>query len=143
MHPRFEVVALDMSPTAVAELQRVLDEESLKAEVVETDLFHWSALDPFDAVYEQTCLCALVPEQWTAYERKLASWLDPGGMLYALFMQTGKSGGPPFHCDLSAMAELFSRDRWLWPDEEPLETPHPAGIHELGLILERDGPDSA
>ena len=31
--------------------------------------------EPFNAVYEQTCLCALDPDDWQAYETRLARWL--------------------------------------------------------------------
>ena len=63
----FEVVGLDLSPTAVRLLRERLSAERLHATVIEEDLFHWTPAGTFDAIYEQTCLCALVPEQWTAY----------------------------------------------------------------------------
>jgi len=39
----------------------------------------------FDAIYEQTCLCALYPDRWRQYADQLHRWLAPGGRLYALF----------------------------------------------------------
>ena len=61
----------------------------------------------------------------------------PGGLLLALFMQTGRDGGPPFHCALPQMHELFSDERWLWPESGPIEVDHPNGLHELGTVLVR------
>lgn len=135
----FEVVGLDLSPTAVQLLRQRLRSERLRATVIEADLFHWTPPHTFDAVYEQTCLCALVPEQWNSYAGRLASWLRRSGRLYALFMQTGAAGGPPFHCDLPRMRQLFPEPDWTWSAELPQEIPHPAGVFELASILEYCG----
>ena len=48
--------------------------------------------------------------------------------------QTGEAGGPPFHCDLDAMAELFAPNRWVW-ENTPLRSEHPLGVYELGYRL--------
>ncbi|PJA33792.1 MAG: thiopurine S-methyltransferase, partial [Zetaproteobacteria bacterium CG_4_9_14_3_um_filter_53_7] len=93
-------------------------------------------LEPFDAIYEQTCLCALQPTQWSDYEQWLYNHLKPGGQLLALFMQTNAEGGPPFHCDVTEMKPLFAASRWLWPDNGDT-VPHPSGRHELAHLLIR------
>jgi len=132
----FSVVGIDFAPTAVRTLQARLQKEGLSAEVVAGDLFDYDA-GPFDAIYEQTCLCALQPKLWPAYERWLFARLRPGGRLFALFMQTGCEGGPPFHCDLLAMRNLFADARWQWPEDPPLLSPHRHGRFELGFVLVR------
>jgi SAM-dependent methyltransferase len=131
------VTAVDIAPSAVARLEQSLAEEGLEAEVLQADLLHWEPQAPFDAIYEQTCLCALEPKHWPEYEKRLHRWLKPGGQLYALFMQTGREGGPPYHCDPGAMRQLFSDQRWHWPGHEALEWPRPSGIKELGWVLEK------
>ena len=73
---------------------------------------HWQPAEPFDAIYDQTCLCALPPEIWPDYAARLHGWLRPGGRLFVLFMQTGSRGGPPFHCDLTEMQRLFAPTHW-------------------------------
>ncbi len=134
----FDVTAIDIAPSAIRHLRRVLDDAGLVAEIVLGDLFDFAPQAPFDAIYEQTCLCAIRPEQRADYERRLYDWLKPGGRLYALFMQTGAEGGPPFHCDLLAMRRLFADDRWQWPDAEPpVLAPHRGGRFELGYVLVR------
>jgi len=133
----FDVVALDFAPSAVRHLQGELGREGLRARVLAADVLSWLPEQPFDAVYEQTCLCALPPKTWEAYGMQLYRWLKPGGMLFALFMQTGREGGPPYHCDMDAMRILFSRDRWEWSGSPFCEVPHPAGIHELSTVLLR------
>jgi len=137
----FGITGLDIAPSAVRHLEKELAEAGLTGEVILGDLFDYQPAEPFDVVYEQTCLCAIQPEQRSAYESKLYDWLRPGGHLLALFMQTGAEGGPPFHSDLLAMRKLFSEERWLWPETEPLFVPHSvsdrAGRFELGYQLIR------
>jgi trans-aconitate methyltransferase len=114
-----------------------LEAAGLSATLVQADFFRWRPDSPFDAIYEQTSLCALLPEQWRAYVRRLSEWLMPGGRLYALFMQTNRPGGPPFHCDLGAMKKMFTTDAWKWPASEPERVDHSTGFFELGVVLGR------
>ncbi len=133
----YAVTAVDIAAEACRSLQEGLAEDGVEARVVQADLLSWQPESRFDAVYEQTCLCALDPADWPAYEQRLYSWLRPGGALLALFMQTGQEGGPPFHCDVAAMAALFPSARWRWPDEPPADWPHPGGRREAGVRLIR------
>ena len=133
----FDVTGLDIAPTPVARMKRELENEGLSAEVIQVDMFNFIPTAPFDAIYEQTSLCAIQLEQREAYEEKLYAWLRPGGSLFALFMQTGVEGGPPFHCDVNAMRNLFPSSRWDWGDSDSQHSPHPSGRHELGYRLIR------
>ena len=60
----FEVTGLDYTPAAVTEAQNRLQEAGLRAQVIQADVLAYQPELPFDAVYEQTCLCALSPEHW-------------------------------------------------------------------------------
>ena len=133
----FEVTALDFAPSAVAHVQEALSREGLNADVQQADVLQWQPDVPFDAVYEQTCLCALPDDTWPDYAQRLHGWLKPGGRLYALFRQTGPPGGPPRHCDLLRMRRICDEDRWHWPESEPMLVPHRNGRFELGYVLER------
>jgi SAM-dependent methyltransferase len=135
----FEVTAVDIAPSAVQHLRDLLGREGVEAQVVEGDILYWQTPASFDVVYEQTCLCALDPVTWPAYVERLRRWLRPGGNLYAQFMQTHRDGGPPFHCDVAAMRDLFGAPEWLWPGTTPLRVDHPNGLHELGFRLVRCG----
>ena len=132
----FDVTGVDFAPAAVAAVEAQLTSEGLIAEVVQSDLFAYRPDQPFEAIYEQTCLCALPPERWAEYEERLARWLARGGRLFAAFMQTDSADGPPFACHPDAMRRLFSADRWEWPNRlEPQE--HPTGLVELTGVLRR------
>jgi len=133
----FAVTGIDFAPSAVAHVRRNLSRQELHAEVLEADVLGWQPEAPFDAVYEQTCLCALPEEAWPDYAARLYGWLRPAGSLFALFMQTGQPGGPPRHCDLLRMRQIFDEDRWHWPESEPMLVPHRNGRFELGYVLER------
>lgn len=133
----FSVTALDIAPAALDFLQKELVQAGLHAELVLGDVHDWQPATPFDAIYEQTCLCALPPVEWPAYEAQLYNWLRPGGQLYALFMQTGQEGGPPFHCALPEMHTLFAAQRWLWPNDTAREVAHFGGKFEYATRLQK------
>lgn len=138
----FEVTALDLVDLPLESLRAALTAAGVSATVERGDIFEWQARQPFDAVYEQTCLCAIDPGLRRAYERRIGRWLRPSGRLFALFMQTGRTGGPPFDCPMGAMRDLFAEAGWAWPSMAPAEDPirridHPTGLHELAMILRR------
>ncbi|WP_018174059.1 MULTISPECIES: methyltransferase domain-containing protein [unclassified Thioalkalivibrio] len=123
-------IGLDVAPTPVRHLREQLEREGLEAEVVQADMLAWQPETPVDGVYEQTSLCAIPPEQWPAYEQQLHAWLRPDGELFACFMQTGREGGPPFHCEMADMRALFPDSRWEWRNDAG-RTEHTNGKFEL------------
>ena len=140
----FDVTALDYSPEAIARTRKNLATQGLKAEVVEADALAWKPDKPFDAIYEQTCLCALYPDHWRAYADQLHCWIVPGGKLFALFVQLlraeavqGEIMGPPYHCDINGMRALFPDTLWTWPKPPYPRTTHPRGLAELAVVLDR------
>ena len=142
----FDVTALDYSPEAIARTRKRLEAEGIKATVVEADALTWQPGKPFDAIYEQTCLCALYPDQWRDYADQLHRWLSPSGTLFALFVQLLRAGaaegaieGPPYHCDIHAMRALFPEPRWSWPKPPYPRTTHPRGLAELAVVLNHRG----
>ena len=142
----FDVTALDYSPEAIARTRKRLADENLKATLIEADALSWQPDKPFDAIYEQTCLCAIYPDQWRAYADQLHGWLTPGGQLFALFVQfprpaaaDGEIQGPPYHCDINAMRALFPEPLWAWPKPPYPRTTHPRGLAELAVVLDHRG----
>ena len=133
----FDVVAIDIAPSPIENLRKVLQRQQLNAELVQTDFFTWENTEPFDAIYEQTSLCALHPNDWQRYENCLYDWLKPKGKLFAQFMQTGVEGGPPYHCDMSAMMTLFSNKRWSWSEQHATQVVHSGSLHEKVFLLNK------
>jgi len=134
----FSVTVVDVAASAVAMQRARLERLNLPARVEQADLFAWEPDAPFDAIYDQTCLCALPPALWPNYARRLHRWLRPVGALFILFMQTADGSGPPFHCDLDAMRRLFAPPDWQWPDTLPDMMPHPMGKSEQPAVLRRN-----
>jgi len=132
----YAVTVVDIAPSAVAfQTERLAP---FGGAVLEADLFTFAPAAAFDAVYEQTCLCALPPGLWERYAACLAGWVRPGGVLGAMFIQTGREGGPPFHCDLGRMRGLFPSCEWDWP-EDPQPVPQFGGMAEIPAPLRRLG----
>jgi hypothetical protein len=131
----FDLTIVDLAPSAIAAQTRRLAPHP--ATLIEANLFDWEPDRPFEAIYDQTALCALPPATWPAYEERLHRWLVPGGKLLMLFMQTGRPGGPPHDCAMDEMRRLFAPERWTWP--ETLEVPiyHPNGLTEQPAALGR------
>lgn len=144
----FEVLALDYAGAAVertrARVAALGAAERARVQVVQADATRWLPDDAVDAVYEQTCLCALHPDLWVGYAAQLHRWIRPGGRLFALFVQmlrdTASQGfvhGPPYHCDINAMRALFPHAHWHWPAPPYPRVPHPSGMAELAVVLQR------
>lgn len=135
----FDVTALDLAPSAIETLDSTLNHAGVRATTQCIDIFEYEAVEQFDVVYEQTCLCAIEPEQRELYAHHLRQWLKPDGLLLFSMMQTGASGGPPFHCDMVEMWTLFDSTQWLWSDEPPfvIARGQQAQRFELGFVLKR------
>lgn len=144
----FDVVGVDYAPAAIERARALVETlaPALRARVTlaQADVLQWMPSRPVDAVWEQTCLCALHPDHWVAYASRLAQWLAPGALLMALFAQVPREGsregrieGPPYHCDVNAMRALFTSARWDWPRPPYRRNPHPLGMSELVVELRR------
>ncbi|KDP87930.1 MULTISPECIES: methyltransferase domain-containing protein [Cupriavidus] len=138
------VSGIDYAPGALARTVSRLKPSGLQADLEKADVLHWQPTAPVDAVYEQTCLCALHPDHWIRYASQLHAWLRPGGRLLALFMQMrrdsasqGMVEGPPYHCDINAMRALFPAQQWEWPKPPYSAVAHPSGAFELPVVLVR------
>jgi 2-polyprenyl-3-methyl-5-hydroxy-6-metoxy-1,4-benzoquinol methylase len=141
----FDVIGLDYTVAAVEKTRALVAAQGLKAEVIQADVLSYQPENKFDAVYEQTCLCAIHPEHWFEYAQQLRQWLKPEGSLWVMYMQMirpaaseeGVIHGPPYHCDINAMRALFPEKDWVWPKPPYAKVPHPSLAHELALRLVR------
>lgn len=141
-----EVLGLDYAPAAVALARAQLESHagSASGRVEQADVLSWQPARALDAVYEQTCLCALHPDHWRRYADQLHGWIKPGGRLFALLMQARRDSagagvveGPPYHCDIQAVRALFPGDRWQWPAPPYSGHDHAQGWTELAVVLTR------
>jgi SAM-dependent methyltransferase len=146
----FDVTGLDYAEAAVRRARDALAASAPAAvaaglaRVDLADVLDWRPAAPVDAVYEQTCLCALHPDQWTRYATALQAWLRPEGRLLLLAMQSPKPGGaegfvegPPYHLHIHAVRALFAEPAWAWCAPPYPRVPHPSGWEEIALVLQR------
>ncbi|PRP97545.1 Thiopurine S-methyltransferase [Enhygromyxa salina] len=93
-----EVVALDFAPLAVESMRARSRELGVELEALEADVTAppASLRGRVDLVWEQTCLCALRPEDRRPYLEAMATLLRPQGSMVALLWNHGNEGGPPF-----------------------------------------------
>jgi methyl halide transferase len=139
-----DVTAIDYASAAVALTSERLDAQGASAHLVQADVLAWQPPAALDAVYEQTCWCALHPDHWAIYAAQLGVWLRPGGTLLLMAMQcrrdsaaVGHIEGPPYHMDINAVRALLPESQWVWPAPPYAAVPHPAGWTELALVLTR------
>lgn len=141
----FDVIGLDYAAAAIDRSRALLQRDGLVGRLEQADVLTWRPPQPLDAVYEQTCLCALHPDHWIAYAAQLHAWLRPGGVLALLAMQSVRAGaaegrieGPPYHVDVNALRALLPGSHWDWPAPPCARVPHPShGWFELALRLVR------
>ena len=132
---------VDLAPSAIRHQERAFAAAGMEGEFVRGDLLAFVPAQPFDAVYDQTSMCALPPALWPDYAARLGDWVRRGGRLFALFLQRpaidGK--GPPYHQDVGEMRDLLAAPGWTWESTDPvIRVPHPAGFKELGFVLRRE-----
>lgn len=141
------VTAIDYAHGAIDLLGRRLEAAAdVEATLLQADVLEWLPPARLDAVYEQTCLCALHPDHWVDYAAQLRRWLRPGGRLCLLAMQARRPSavdgfieGPPYHVDINALRALLPASHWVWPKPPYAAVPHPAmpDWAELALVLSR------
>ncbi len=110
----FRVTAVDYAAGAVERLRRSLDDKGLAADVLQHDFFELDASHDlrYDLMLEHTFFCAIHPSRRGQYVDTAARIVKPGGLLVALFYETGEEGGPPFNTPESEVRRHFS-ERFL------------------------------
>ncbi|MEA3212494.1 MAG: hypothetical protein QOE70_5551 [Chthoniobacter sp.] len=123
-----EAVGLDIAPAAI---QAALGFAKAGREQYERgDLFALPAYfrGAFAWVWEHTCFCAIDPAMRPAYVEAVASALQPGGTLQAIFYldpgHDNPADGPPFGVSIAELDELFLprftlEREWLPPRTYP------------------------
>jgi methyl halide transferase len=118
----FSVTAVDFSPYAVREMER-LAEPDAPVEILQHDMFQLPhRLDgSFDYVLQYTCFCAIDPKRRTDYADLVARLLKPGGIYIDLaFPLDGRAGGPPFAVSVPEIARLFEGRGFILISQEKL-----------------------
>lgn len=134
-----QVTGLDVSPLAL--------ERARGATTSENPVFFLGDLfdlppemrGAFDSVFEHTCFCAIDPARRADYVSAVASALQPGGRLLAVFFVDPDNGGqgPPHGCTREEIEALFSDSFRILHESADLPTYPEREGRELLMLLER------
>lgn len=126
----YDVVALDFSPAAIEQTERILG--PLAKKVGLGDFFsHDFRQRRFDLIYERTFLCSMPTARWSHYAMRVAELLAPGGHLVGIFLYGQPLDPPPFPISDAQAAELLGRRFQLCRSETlPISLPVFKGMEE-------------
>jgi methyl halide transferase len=136
----FQVTAVDFSPYAAREMERLAVPEA-PVEILRQDIFTLAhTLDgSFDYLLEYTCFCAIAPERRAEYADLVTRLLRPGGIYIDLaFPLDGRPGGPPFAVTEPEIFGLFEARRFrLVSREKPADSIAPRRHAEELFIFQK------
>ncbi len=134
----FQVTAVDFTPYAVSEMQRLADPLA-PVDIQQRDFFALPHTfdGAFDYVLEYTCFCAIDPERRAEYADVVARLLKPGGIYLDLaFPLDTHQGGPPFSVSVREVSDLFrARQFQLLYRESPHDSIKPRRGREQLLVF--------
>ena len=105
----WEVTAIDFSPVAVKRARSELG--PLSNRVLQDDFFkHDFGSQRFDLIYERTFLCALPPDLWPVYVKRMRQLLVPNGKLAGIFLYGDQADPPPYPLTPAKATDLFGKN---------------------------------
>ena len=102
---KYQVLAIDFSPAAIAAARRTLGDRADIARLA--DFFADDLGEPFDVIYERAFLCALPRRMWERWAERTSALLHPGGALAGFFFFDDNERGPPFGVSATRLGELL------------------------------------
>ncbi len=107
----WDVVGLDFAPEAVAAARTLYETDLEVAQRLgyeQADVFAYAKDNPgrFDLWVDHTFLCAIDPKMRDRYMQAAANCTKMGGYFVGVIFATGKTSGPPWHCDPTEIADL-------------------------------------
>ncbi|MBI5471803.1 MAG: methyltransferase domain-containing protein [Ignavibacteriae bacterium] len=136
----FDVTAIDFSSEAIVHARVLAEQNGVKINFVQEDLFDYSldVMDEFNYVIEYVTYCAIDPARRAEFASMAASVLKPGGQLVGLFFPLDNhSGGPPFAVSMDEVHRLFGRKLELVSVEAPPRSVTPRKGRELMTIWKK------
>jgi SAM-dependent methyltransferase len=103
----FEVTAIDFSTVAVAQTKNAL--RNFDGKIILGDFFKFDFRNRFDLIYERTFLCALPPQKWPEYAKRVAHLLRPRGRLAGSFFYGEEPEPPPYPLSEARAADIFGK----------------------------------
>ncbi len=105
-----DVVAIDFAPEALEEARALAQQEEVRVDFRQRDLFALRAdADRYQLVVEHCCFCAIDPARRPEYVDVVADVLVDGGEFVGLLRtRCPRPDGPPFAVDAREVERLFA-----------------------------------
>jgi Thiopurine S-methyltransferase (TPMT) len=103
----FEVTAIDFSTVAVAQTRKAL--RNFDGQIICGDFLKFDFQNRFDLVYERTFLCALHPQRWPKFAKRVPQLLQPRGKLAGIFFYGEEADPPPYPLSEARAARVFGK----------------------------------
>jgi len=139
-NPASEVVGVDIAPSAIqraGSFSPVGHEKYVLGDFLAGDA---RRLDPFDAVVEHTCFCAIHPSRREHYAREAAAALKPGGLFVGVFYgnpDNPEPDSPPFASPSDAVRGILGKDFEVLSETTPVATYPEREGREYLMVLRR------
>jgi SAM-dependent methyltransferase len=107
----FEVMGVDIAPSAIAAATQAGQAQGVAAQFRQQNIFDLlpEYSQQFDYVLEHTCFCALAPDFRDRYVELAHQLLQPQGIFIGLFFTHNRPGGPPYGTTAQEIADRFGR----------------------------------
>jgi SAM-dependent methyltransferase len=132
----FEVVGMDLAPSAIRIAEEKTRAASLNAQFRLGNFLEDEPVTQFDWIFEHTLFCAIDVARRDDYVKALLRWLKPTGQFLAVHYMIRDIDGPPFGCTQQELMERFSPHFELKQGWVPRSYPNRAGL-ELMLWWQR------
>ena len=127
----FEVLGVDIAPSAVRLARERTDAAGLKAGFLEADFLHADPIAPCAWLFEHTLFCAIDPADRERYVEAVLRWLRPGGAFLAIHYLIPDGDGPPHGTTRGEILERFSPSFDLIDDWVPRSYPNRTGLERM------------
>ncbi len=133
----YQATGMDIAPLAVQKARAMTGDMGgeARAEFIHGDLFDPALAEQkrYDAIWEHTCYCAILPEQRDAYVEAAHRLLKPQGVLVGVFFAFGEEdAGPPYKTSVEALHNQFgTRFTLEWERRPGRSFPSREGIEWL------------
>ena len=138
----FNVTAVDFAPSPINFINKKALDLSLSINTIQENIF---SLTPeynhqFDYILEQTCFCAINPDNRKKYHNLVSNLLKPGGLIIGLWYPLDKKlsdGGPAFGVSENEIKMLFNHGWEILEERFPENSVEARAGREKLIIFKR------
>ena len=139
----FSVTAVDFAPSPIKYINKKASELSLDINTIQENIFSLTPKhnNQFDYIIEQTCFCAIDPDNRKHYHNLVYNLLKPGGLIIGLWYPLDKKlseGGPAFGVSEHEIKMLFNHGWEILEERFPENSIEPRAGREKLIIFKKE-----